>query len=126
MMKHDKKERAKLIGEIEIAFSRLIGPLATMGSLESYKEAHEEINNLFNIVTKWSADFQLKQTLSFISRDNLLDVYYRLDALKDKFLFDSKLGNESELSDEIVIWIWAIMEMRKRQIEMENENNVGR
>ena len=122
-MKEKKRnlEEVNIIGEIEIAFARLIGPLATMRNLESFKEEHEEINNLFNIVSNWSAKFQLEQTLSFISREDLLDIYYRLDALKDRFLFDNKLGNESELSDEIVIWMWAIMELRKKQIEMEHK-----
>ena len=42
-----------------------------------------------------------------------------LDALKEKFLFDTNLGLESELSDEIVIWIYELMELRKIQIDRE-------
>lgn len=40
------------------------------------------------------------ETYFFIEPEKLLDVYYRLDALKDKHLCDLNIGNESELSDE--------------------------
>lgn len=117
MEEKNQKETYKIICDIQVAFARLIGPLSIMSVLESYKEEHEEIKELLNIIIKWGADFELKQTLSFISREDILNVYYRLDELKDKFLFDNRLGNEGELSDEVVIWMWAIMELRKKQIE---------
>ena len=103
--------------KIDIAFFRLIGPLAIMNELKSYESSHEEIHALLNIVTKWGAKFQSVQNLSFINSLEILDVYNRLDALKDKFLFDTNLGLENELSDEIVIWIYELMELRKMQIE---------
>ena len=116
-MTKENNDNLKIKSDIEIAFSRLIGPLAVMNVLDSYKEAHKEINDLLDIIVKWGAEFQLKQNLSFISREDLLDVYYRIDELKDKFLFDTTLGDESELSDEIVIWMMEILELRKKQIE---------
>lgn len=104
-------------GEIDIAFARLIGPLAIMNELKSYESSHDEIHDLLNIVIKWGAKFQSVQNLAFIDSDLLLSVYNRLDALKDKFLFDTNLGFESELSDEIVIWMYELMVLRKKQIE---------
>ena len=95
-------------GKIDIAFFRLIGPLVIMNELKSYESSHEEIHALLNIVTKWGAKFQSVQNLSFINSAEILDVYNRLDELKDKFLFDANLGLENELSDEIVIWIYEI------------------
>ena len=109
-------------GKIDIAFARLIGPLAIMNELKSYESSHEEIHNLLDIVTKWGAKFQDVQNLSFIKSDEILAVYNRLDALKDKFLFDANLGLENELSDEVVIWIYELMELRKIQIERELKN----
>ena len=106
-------------GKIDIAFFRLIGPLVIMNELKSYESSHEEIHALLNIVTKWGAKFQSVQNLSFINSAEILDVYNRLDALKDKFLFDANLGLENELSDEIVIWIYELMKLRKMQIESE-------
>ena len=49
------------------------------------------------------ARFQNDRNLFFIEPEKLLDVYYRLDVLKDKHLCDPNIGNESELSDEVVI-----------------------
>ena len=109
-------------GKIDIAFARLIGPLAIMNELKSYESSHEEIHNLLDIVIKWGAKFQSVQNLSFIQSDEILAVYNTLDALKDKFLFDANLGLENELSDEVVIWIYELMELRKIQIERELKN----
>ena len=104
-------------GRIDIAFFRLIGPLTIMNELKSYESSKEEIHNLLAIVTKWGVKFQSVQNLSFINSDEILNVYGRLDALKDKFLFDTSLGFENELSDEIVIWMYELIELRKMQFE---------
>ncbi|MEG0977278.1 MAG: hypothetical protein RSF02_01860, partial [Bacilli bacterium] len=104
-------------GRIDIAFARLIGSLAIINELKSYESSQNEIHKLLDIITKWGAKFQSVQNLSFINSDEILNVYNRLDTLKDKFLFDTNLGFENELSDEIVIWIYELMELRKLQIE---------
>ena len=116
----EKKQDYELIPKIEVAFSRVIGPLSIMKELDSYKSEREEISNLLKIITKWAAKFQLERNLFFINRESLLDVYNRFELLKEKFLFDKNLGIESELSDEITIWYWEIMELRKEQIERNN------
>ena len=38
-----KKEMYAVECEIEVAFARLIGPLAIMNELETYKNIHEEL-----------------------------------------------------------------------------------
>ena len=110
-------KKVDTIDKIEIAFSRLIGPLAIMMQLETYSKSYDEINDLFNIVTKWGAKFYNTHDLNFIDSDELLKVYERMDELKDKYLFDTNLGYENELSDEIVIWMYELMELRKALIE---------
>jgi hypothetical protein len=107
--------------EIEIAFTRLIGPLATITALESYKEAHKEYEKILSIIIKWSADYMNTRKLSLINHEDLLGVYNKLDNLKGKWLFDANLGEESELSDEVVIWMWEVMELRKLEIENERK-----
>lgn len=115
-MKTDNSKR-----EVEIAFARLIGPLATVTVLESYKEGHKEYKELLSIILKWSANYMVTKKLSLIHHEELLDVYNKLDNLKGKWLFDTSLGEESELADEIVIWMWELMELRKIEIEKEGK-----
>ena len=111
------KEEYKTIAEIEVAFSRIIGPLSIMSIMDTFKDKHEDISELLEIIVKWAAKFQTNRNLTFITNDEILNVYERCDKLKDKYLFDKNLGDESELTDEIVIWIWELMSLRKSQIE---------
>ena len=105
--------------EMEIAFARLIGPLAIMIELEAYKDIRNELLDLFKIVVKWGAEFQTKRNLGFVKSDELLNVYNRMDKIKEDYLYDGSIGTESELSDEIVIWMYEIMKLRKTLIEIE-------
>ena len=93
-----KKNQDTLIeANIEVAFSRLIGSLAIMKVLESYKESHDEIKKLLDIIVNWGAKFQINRDLSFIDSKELLDIYYRLDDLKDKYF---SRGNDKEINFE--------------------------
>ena len=121
-MNNNEKETTK--NNIQIAFARLIGPLAIMSVLDSYKTKHEEIKKILNIIINWGAKFEIEQNLDFIKSDELLNVYEKINNLNTEFLYNPKLGNESFLSDEIVIWIWQIMELRKKLIERQ-KNNIG-
>lgn len=122
MSNQSQKESYKIVYDIQVAFSRLIGPLSIMSVLDSYEKSHSEIKNILNTIIKWAAKFELEENLNFIPPKDLLNIYEQLEDLKDKFLFDDSLGNESELSDEIVIWMWQIMTLRKKQIEMKEGN----
>ena len=102
-MSNNNSNNVGIEWEIEVAFSRLIGPLAIMAELKSYKISHKEIYTLIHIIARWGARFQNDRNLFFIEPNELLDVYYRLEALKDKYLCDHNIGKESELSEEIVI-----------------------
>lgn len=105
--------------QINIAFERLIGTLTIMSKLKSYESSKNEINEILNLIIDWAVKFQSIHNLSFIDSNEILSVYKRMDLLKDIYLFDTKLGLEGELSDEIVIWIYELMELRKKQIEGE-------
>ncbi len=121
-MNKNNLKSSDIRGQIDIAFARLIGPLAIMNELKSYENSHKEIQNLLDIIIKWGAKFQSTQNLLFITKDEILNTYNRLDALKEKYLFDNNLGFENELSDEIVVWIYELMELRKEQIERKKKH----
>ena len=116
------KKKYKVQSDVEVAFARLIGPLAIISVLNSFNEDHQEIKELLKIVVDWGANFQEKGNLNFITSTELLNIYNRLENIKDKYLYNDKIGNESELSDEIVIWMWEIMRLRKILIEFEGES----
>jgi len=111
-----------LQSNIEVTFSRIIGPLSIMGVLDSFKTSHDEIKDLLITIVTWGASFIMKKNLDFIDSDLLLSVYERLDKLKEKFLFDTSLGDESELSDEVVIWMLEFMNLRKKLTERKTVN----
>ena len=69
--------------------------------------------------SSWGAEFQTKRNLGFVKSDELLNVYNRMDKIKEDYLYDGSIGTESELSDEIVIWMYEIMKLRKTLIEIE-------
>lgn len=112
----------KITNNIQIAFARLIGPLAIMSVLDSYKTKRNEIKKLLDTIVNWGAKFELEQNLDFIKADELLNVYEEINNLNTEFLYNPKLGNESFLNDEIVIWMWQIMELRKKLIERNEKN----
>ena len=115
-------DKSKIGADIEYAFKQLIGPLAVMSALNSYKASRKEIKSLLSIIIGWGAKFQVERDLNFITREELLDVYGRLDRLKEEYVFKENMGYEGELSDEATIWIWEIMKLRKALIELESKN----
>ena len=58
-------------------------------------------------------------TLDFITPKELLDIYYKIEDIKDRYLYNSSIGNEGELSDYLSIWMWNLMVLRKDIIDIE-------
>lgn len=119
-IKMSKKEMYAVECEIEVAFARLIGPLAIMNELETYKNIHEELLDLFHVIVKWGTRFQIEKNLDFIIPNEIIEIYNRMDKIKEDYLYNNTPGNE--LSDEIVIWMYEIMKLRKKLIEMKGKS----
>lgn len=102
---------------IRFAFNKLLGPLATASEYKEFGNKREEYSDILKIVAKWSCEYEDKKTLIYIDYKEILSVYYKVEELNDDLLANSK----SEISDEIVIWLWEIMVLRKKQID--NYNN---
>ena len=103
--------------QIELAFQKLMNTLVTMIRHRSYTSDKTELNDLLNKVLAWKKKFQKQHNLTFLSREEVLEVYYKFDELKEKYLYDPSYGIEGELTDELVIWMWELMLLRKKQIE---------
>lgn len=102
-------------------FNNLIKYLTAITMLESYKKSHDEYKEVLSIVYKWSVDYEQKRNLSLIHHLELLNIYNKLDELKGKWLFEPNMGEESELSDTVIIWLGIIMDLRKVQIQHHKE-----
>lgn len=124
-MENNDNNLQKNLYEIEsklyVAFTRLIGPLSMMANLKTYQNDHKEIKQILDKIVEWSTKFQTIRNLDFIMPSELLDTYNKLDKLKEKYIFEIDTGNEDELSDEAVIWLSEIMQLRKKLINMRGE-----
>lgn len=105
--------------QVEIMFSHLVAAITKILSFKSYEEAYKEYKTVLSIILKWSNKYNISKKLSLINHKDLLDVYKKLEELKSKWLFDANLGEESELSDEVIVWMWELMQLRKLEIEKE-------
>ncbi len=121
MENNDKKDLYEVESKLYVALTRLIGPLSMMAKLKTYQNDHKEIKQILDKIVEWSTKFQTIRNLDFITPDELLDTYNKLDKLKEKYIFEVDTGNEDELTDEAVIWLSEIMQLRKKLIDMRGE-----
>ena len=105
-----KKELYKVECEIEVAFTRLIGTLAIMQELKLYKDIRGELSNLFKIIVSWGAKFQIERNLNFITKEELINIHNKIPETWNNPSINYP-GNETELSDEILIWFKEIFRL---------------
>ena len=98
---------------IRFAFDRLIGPLATATAYEQFKDRKKDYSEILPIIIKWSEEFETKKTLVYIDHNEILSVYNKLEELNDELVYEV----DSEISYQIIIWIWSLMVLRKKQIQ---------
>lgn len=122
-MNAEDKKKIKDIGkEIADTFSKIKNVIKEMFSYQSYNEAYKELNYLLTVFTLWEKNFEKTGTLDFITPKELLDIYYEIEDIKDRYLYNSSIGNEGELSDCLSIWMWNLMVLRKDTIDIEIAN----
>lgn len=116
MNAEDKKKFKDIGKEIADTFSKIKNVIKEMFSYQSYNEAYKELNYLLTVFTLWEKTFKKTGTLDFITPKELLDIYYKIE---DRYLYNSSIGNEGELSDCLSIWMWNLMVLRKDIIDIE-------
>lgn len=119
MNAEDKKKFKDIGKEIADTFSKIKNVIKEMCSYQSYNEAYKELNYLLTVFTLWEKTFKKTGTLDFITPKELLDIYYKIEDSKDRYLYNSSIGNEGELSDYLSIWMWNLMVLRKDIIDIE-------
>lgn len=119
MNAEDKKKFKDIGKEIADTFSKIKNVIKEMFSYQSYNEAYKELNYLLTVFTLWEKTFKKTGTLDFITPKELLDIYHEIEDIKDRYLYNSSIGNEGELSDYLSIWMWNLMVLRKDIIDIE-------
>lgn len=115
----DKKKIKDIGKEIADTFSKIKNVIKEMFSYQSYNEAYKGLNYLLTVFTLWEKTFKKTGTLDFITPKELLDIYHEIEDIKDRYLYNSSIGNEGELSDYLSIWMWNLMVLRKDIIDIE-------
>lgn len=115
----DKKKIKDIGKEIADTFFKIKNVIKEMCSYQSYNKAYKELNDLLTVFTLWEKNFEKTGTLDFITPKELLDIYYEIEDIKDRYLYSSSIGNEGELSDYLSIWMWNLMILRKDIIDIE-------
>ena len=114
-----KKEMYAVECEIEVAFARLIGPLAIMNELETYKNIHEELLDLFHVIVKWGTRFQIEKNLDFITPNEIIEIYNRMDKIKEDYLYEVR-----EVSPKLKQLRHEIGMLRGRYHDMEGKLHI--
>ena len=118
----DKKKFKDIGKETADTFFKIKNVIKEMCSYQSYNNAYEELNDFLTLFTLWEKNFEKTGTLDFITPKELLNIYYEIEDIKDRYLYNSSIGNEGELSDYLSIWMWNLMVLRKDIIDIEIAN----
>lgn len=102
--------------EIEVAFSRLNTTLSTIIEFESYADGRKEYSEILEKINSWYDDYKINGKLSIITAESFESIYKKADDLKTKWLFSETLGEESELADVVVIWLFELLLLRNKEI----------
>lgn len=104
-------------GNVSNIFVRMIGYLNLILQFESYQEDHGEYGNILNIINKWAVQYEQSRNLNFISNNDLVNIYDKLDDLQTKYICNDKMGSESEYSDYVVNLFWNLRVIYKKCME---------
>lgn len=99
-------------------FSVLIGYIKMAMSLDSYNDVYIDYKDILTTITSWSKNYIINKNFDNINSSETKRVHILLDDIRENKLFDKKMGKESFLSNEILIWyevcIKSINDEKKR------------
>lgn len=98
MNAEDKKKFKDIGKEIADTFFKIKNVIKEMCSYQSYNKAYEELNDLLTVFTLWEKTFKKTGTLDFITPKELLDIFYFMIDIKDRYLYNSSIGLDVEFN----------------------------
>ncbi|MDO4995967.1 MAG: hypothetical protein Q4E69_02190 [Bacilli bacterium] len=84
-------------------FAILIGNLKICINLDSYGEVKKEYEIILDEILKWIRSYYKNKNLDIVTHENSLEIHNTLEEIKWKILPDKNIGDESLLSDDILI-----------------------
>lgn len=103
-------------------FAILIGYLKIAMELESYSDVYNEYKDIIDNISNWAKNYSLKESFDDITYEKSLKIHTLIDDIREKKLFDKTIGEESFISDQIIIWY----EILVKGINDEIEGNDGK
>lgn len=100
-------------------FINLIGFITLILQYDSFSENFEDYNNILNKILQWAKEYEDKRTLSFINNNDLINAWKLADDLQTKYICNDNVGSESEFSDYVVNFLWALRANYKKCVEGE-------
>ncbi len=85
-------------------FTILIGYIRMAMEFDSYKDVYNEYEQVLDKISNWSKNYYLNKSFNNITYEESLQLHNMIDDVREKKIFDKKIGNEKEISDEILIW----------------------
>ena len=84
-------------------FANIIGNIRIAISLDSLKAVKDDYEMVLNELLKWVNYYYENKNLDIITHDDSLKIHNLLDEIRDELIFNSQIGMESMLSDDILI-----------------------
>lgn len=112
---NDKKydDTEPTYANIHETFVKLIGYITYILKFDSYKKSYVEYSDILSKITMLAVNYEKNSDLSFISSNELTEIYERLENLQTKYICNDNMGSESEFSDYVVNWMWHLMVLSK-------------
>ncbi len=98
-------------------FADIIGNLTIAISLDSLKKSKNTYEMVLNELLKWVDYYYKHKNLNIVTYDNSLRIHNLLIEEENNLLFDSNIGTESMLSDNILIRYEVIIKAINEEIK---------
>ena len=85
-------------------FSILLGYIKLAMSFDSYSDVLDKYEQVSKIISDWASNYFLNKNFSNIMLEKNYEIYNIIDEIREQKLFDKTIGEDKNISDEILIW----------------------
>lgn len=85
-------------------FSILLGYIRITMKLDSYSDVSDKYEQISDVLSSWVKDYILHKNFDSITHKESIQIYKMIDCIRENKLFNKNIGNEKNLSDQILIW----------------------